>query len=264
MNEQRKILLVHRERAHNLGSGRDDRRFLRRTGRMLKKLGCSVRYTEADDLSVSGTPDLILSMNRSLEAGEALESVFPGIPCVNSSGATAMTLRSILYPLLLKSSFAFPGTEVADIEDIGEYDFPCWVKRMDYHHLHRLDVVYVDSRQTMLRVQEHFHSLGIRTVFLQKHCPGEHHKFYAIRSRCSGEMLFFSFRKNTPDWIERVLREGLPDLMESIGLEIFGGDLIARPDGNVYLVDINAWPSFRGFQKDAARVIAEYCRELLG
>jgi glutathione synthase/RimK-type ligase-like ATP-grasp enzyme len=45
---------------------------------------------------------------------------------------------------------------------------------------------------------------------------------------------------------------------ETVGLEVFGGDVaIPSPDRPV-LIDINDWPSFAPFRTEAAGAIADY------
>jgi glutathione synthase/RimK-type ligase-like ATP-grasp enzyme len=43
----------------------------------------------------------------------------------------------------------------------------------------------------------------------------------------------------------------------ALGLEVYGGDAIATPDGLV-LLDLNAWPSFALYREEAAPVIASH------
>ena len=257
------ILLVHREKEHNLGSSRVDRLFIRRIGKEFRKNGFSIQYTEADDLQIPENPRLILSMCRSSEIGMKIQSACPNVLTVNVFSATKNTLRHTLYPILEQSGFPFPETDKADINDIGEKRFPFWVKRMDYHHLHRLDVAFVDSTEAAVAVQKHFYTLGIGAVYIQEHCPGERHKFYAIRDRRDGRLLYFVFRHEVSVAVRNFVQASLPSLMDQIGLEIFGGDVIVTPKGEVRLVDINAWPSFKGFQHEATKVIVNYCQNLL-
>jgi len=263
--KQTVVLLVHREASHNPGSGRDDRRFLRRAGRALRKLGAKTDFCEADAIfsASSSAPDLILSMGRSREVGKALEAAYPGVPCVNRVSSTALTLRYTLYPLLAESGFAFPETEEIDIDAIRESVYPYWLKRRDYHHLKRGDVAFVCSKGAEEKALAFFRRQRQRNVFRQEHVCGSKHKFYAIRDNRSGGFRYFVFRSEPPAGTEWQLRKKLPGLLERIGLEIFGGDILVDPDGMVYLVDLNSWPSFKGLQREAAKVIAGYCRELL-
>ena len=44
----------------------------------------------------------------------------------------------------------------------------------------------------------------------------------------------------------------------SLGLEVFGGDAIATRDGRVFVIDLNAWPSFALYRETASEKIASY------
>ena len=44
----------------------------------------------------------------------------------------------------------------------------------------------------------------------------------------------------------------------ALGLEVYGGDVIVTPSGNIVLLDLNAWPSFALYRDEAAVAIASY------
>ena len=44
----------------------------------------------------------------------------------------------------------------------------------------------------------------------------------------------------------------------ALGLEVYGGDAIATPTGDLVLLDVNAWPSFALYLEDAASAIAAH------
>jgi glutathione synthase/RimK-type ligase-like ATP-grasp enzyme len=47
-------------------------------------------------------------------------------------------------------------------------------------------------------------------------------------------------------------------LGELLGLDVYGGDYILTPEGALYIIDVNDWPSFRGCRPLAAEHIARY------
>jgi D-alanine-D-alanine ligase-like ATP-grasp enzyme len=49
--------------------------------------------------------------------------------------------------------------------------------------------------------------------------------------------------------------------VSALGLEVYGGDAIVTPAGEIFLIDINAWPSFALYREEASLQIA---RLLLG
>jgi D-alanine-D-alanine ligase-like ATP-grasp enzyme len=44
----------------------------------------------------------------------------------------------------------------------------------------------------------------------------------------------------------------------ALGVEIFGGDAIVRPDGEPVIIDLNAWPSYAPYRDRAVQAIANY------
>jgi hypothetical protein len=42
------------------------------------------------------------------------------------------------------------------------------------------------------------------------------------------------------------------------GLDIFGGDVIVSPEGELTLIDLNDWPSFAPCRERASYAIAEF------
>ncbi|MCW5698890.1 MAG: hypothetical protein KIT00_03510 [Rhodospirillales bacterium] len=94
-------------------------------------------------------------------------------------------------------------------------------------------------------------------------------KFYAgsaTASRSSGGAVLVSAGSITRirnssaiPFDELALKEHrLPAAAGALGLEVFGGDAIATGDGELYIIDINAWPSFARFRDEAAREIATH------
>ena len=54
------------------------------------------------------------------------------------------------------------------------------------------------------------------------------------------------------------------DASARLGLEIYGGDAVVTPEGELFLIDLNDWPSFTGCQADASDAIAALSCERLG
>ena len=54
------------------------------------------------------------------------------------------------------------------------------------------------------------------------------------------------------------LKEQVQKAAQALGLEVFGGDAVVNPQGQIFLIDINAWPSFALFRSEAPRQIARH------
>ncbi|HEY6930862.1 MAG TPA: hypothetical protein VJA66_14380, partial [Thermoanaerobaculia bacterium] len=107
---------------------------------------------------------------------------------------------------------------------------------------------------------------GIDRAVLQRHVPGDLIKFYGVGSPGAPLSWFewFYHRDQTLshhpfDPIE--LQTAVGNAARALGLEVFGGDAIAAGDGRIFLIDLNAWPSFALYRPIAAEKIAAHLVE---
>ncbi|RMD85899.1 MAG: hypothetical protein D6815_00965 [Candidatus Dadabacteria bacterium] len=131
-----------------------------------------------------------------------------------------------------------------------------WVKRGDVHATEPGDVVRVETPGEALAVLAGFRRRGIRHALLEEHVEGSTIKFYGVRG-----VGFFRAYDESGASISGSQADGWPGLAEkaaaALGLEVFGGDLIVTPSGELVLVDLNDWPSFAPCRDGAARAIAD-------
>src|SRR5262249_8232964 len=106
---------------------------------------------------------------------------------------------------------------------------------------------------------------GMSRAVVQPHVDGDLIKFYGIgRGGLNGEPPWFrwfyhkeqSLREFPFD--QRALARLVRRAAAALGLEIYGGDCIVTPAGELVLIDLNAWPSFALFRAEAASAIAAY------
>jgi glutathione synthase/RimK-type ligase-like ATP-grasp enzyme len=123
------------------------------------------------------------------------------------------------------------------------------------------DVVKVATREDLTGALDHYYAQNIETVLVQEHIEGEVIKFYGVGP---GEF-FAAIRVSSGKTIapqENKLRTRLLTVAsraaEAVGLEIYGGDAILTPDGQLVLIDVNDWPSFSSCRRTAAEHIAGY------
>src|SRR4029450_5519963 len=108
---------------------------------------------------------------------------------------------------------------------------------------------------------------------IQAHIDGDLLKFYGIgrvaRPGGAGSPSAFWFTHFHPREHEvqgypfdrRALATLTRQAAAAPGLEVFGGDAIITPRGQVVLIDLNAWPSFAPFRDEAATEIAAYLED---
>ena len=101
------------------------------------------------------------------------------------------------------------------------------------------------------------HPRGIAAAVVQAHRAGDEIKFYGV----AGGAFFHWFYSGASHGYA-FDRAALPRLAsraaQAAGLEIFGGDIIISPSGELTLIDLNDWPSFAPCREPAADAIADY------
>jgi glutathione synthase/RimK-type ligase-like ATP-grasp enzyme len=279
---------VFRELEHSPGREADDAGILEATGRRLGEEGAGfdVAYRSPDSLGRAGEalPSLVFSM---CEGREALERVSQweslGVCVVNSAGSVANTHRERMMPLLAERRVPTPESRLLD----GEGTIPrgaaedrlysaCWVKQATEHKTREGDVVFATDPSAVVAALERLQSLGLPRAVVQRHVEGDLVKFYGVgggprmadaRSSEAGWFRWF-YPKEKPvsghPFDESVLREIAGRATDALGLEVWGGDAIVTPAGEILVIDVNAWPSFALFRDEAADHIAAHLAARLG
>jgi hypothetical protein len=264
------VLGICREKIFSPGRVDDDARILEMTVAGLASRGHSVRTFSAETLDGQRIEaDCVLSMAKSKKTLARLEEwqeggrrVINGVPSVRNC------LRAALFRLLPEAGLPVPEGTVLPVDQVcsvcsfrGSTQY--WLKRGDVHSVNPGDVVKVSTLEETMYALDHFRRSGIEQVLVQEHVDGESVKFYAI----AGSRFFkaFCFSRNREEITGRMrrLRTLADHAGYAAGLEIFGGDAIVTPDGQVFLIDLNDWPSFASCRDSAAQHIAAYIADSL-
>ena len=260
---------VFREPSHSPGRIDDDRAILERTGDVLAaETGCKVVFFTPEDMLhdvfTEFAPDVIFYMceePRYLDVISAYEQ--RGCITVNPVKGVFNTFRDNLVDLFEDKEF-FPSSIMIDVDEYaGDADFDgcMWVKRGDYHAVEPEDVRCARDRHELHDILARFRERGISRVMLQRHVSGDLVKFYGVSTRWfhwfyhkGQEVSYYRFSVES-------LRNTCSDAASSAGLEVYGGDAIITEDGFVYVIDLNAWPSFALVRDVAAGHIARHIVE---
>lgn len=139
-----------------------------------------------------------------------------------------------------------------------------WIKRGDVHNTCDHDVVFALNAQEAEEVRRDFERREISSLLLQRHIDGDLIKFYGV-----GPGQWFTWFYHDPQSARKLSFE-IEDLAfqaetaaRAVGLEIFGGDAIISPDGPIFIIDINSWPSFARVRSEAAVQIGRRLRARL-
>jgi hypothetical protein len=184
-----------------------------------------------------------------------------GTRVVNSPRAALRTYREELPGLMRAAGIRFPFTtivETAQPNQSFEVDGGVWLKRGGVHASVRADVQRIASVNALHAGLREFASRGIARAAVQSHQVGHEVKFYAV----GGGRFFYWFHPNGPPEGCVVDGEALERLAAcaaaAAGLEIYGGDVIVAPSGELTLIDLNDWPSFAPCREAAADAIADH------
>lgn len=206
---------------------------------------------------------IIFSMCQGRSSLESLaEWEREGANIINSPRAALNTHRDRLPALMSETGVAFPQTylvgtkESADLHSL-DLNGGIWLKRGDVHASVTADVQWVDSRERLEAGMADFAKRGIDVAALQAHRAGDEIKFYGVAGGAffhwfySGEVQKYPFSFS---YLENLANRAAA----AAGLDIFGGDIIVSPTGELTLIDLNDWPSFAPCRERASYAIADF------
>jgi hypothetical protein len=260
---------VYREAAHSPGRIDDDAAILERVGGALAERGFNVELIDADALVETPSANVFAMCERGaiLDRLAAMEKA--GSIVVNSPAAIRNTYRHRMIELFAQRRVPAPLSGVVATDAMKPRPADCmWVKRYDFHATQPDDVMYVASETGWREALRHFAERGIPFVIAQEHVAGDLVKFYGVRNAAvpRGANWFQWFYHRDKGMLGHAfdasrLHAAALDAAAALGLEIFGGDAIIRPDGEPMIIDLNAWPSYALYRDQAAHAIADCLSE---
>ena len=261
-----RIVGIYREPECSPGRHRsNDTRLLERVADALRGRAMDVDLMSIEEASNEALEDqaaVVLSMcqaRQSLERLARLEA--RGARVVNRPRAARNTYRDRLPAILRSAGVRFPATTLVETDGRNPrpiaVDGGIWLKRGDMHASESADVQWIESTDDLLRALGAFRARGIARAALQLHTVGEEVKFYGL---ADGSFFhwFHSGRNGRADPDADRLRRLVERSARAAGLDIFGGDVIVEPSGELTLIDLNDWPSFAPCRDEAADAIADY------
>ncbi len=274
---------IFREVEHSPGREADDAAILEAAGRRLEEAGTEFLVDYRRPAEVTGRetdlPTLTFSMCEGRAALEALRQwENRGVRVVNRPGAVANTHRESMTPLLEERSVPVPESRLLDCagplprgHDDDRLFSACWVKQATEHKTREGDVVFATDPSEVRDALERLRDRGQPRAVVQRHLEGDLVKFYGIAAEDEGRARETA---PAPSWFEwfhprerpvaghafdaRALREIACRAASALGLDVWGGDAIVTPTGEIYLIDVNAWPSFALYREEAADRIAAH------
>lgn len=263
------FLGIYREKRFSPGiHAAGDAAILELTQAALQRAGYHATLLAPEALpSTPPTVQVVFSMCQSLEALAILQDwEARGVLVLNTPAAVRTCYRLALVSTLSATSLPFPRSQVLVLDDpnasrsavIADWcarSTGCWVKRGDVHAMQADDVMLVRDPGELEIQLAHFRQRGVRHAIVQEHVTGQEIKFYAVR----GQGVLHAFAPHAPvlpPHDAEQLNALACQAGEVCGLDIYGGDCLLTADGQLCLIDLNDWPSFRGCRPIAATHIA--------
>lgn len=243
---------------------------------ILEQIAVELRATGAEAIAMGSyvqqrDVDIICHMSRNQKTLEFLqEAERQGIAVINSPGAVHNCSRSRFMHILKKAAIPQPPfKQITKEDEFEELPYPAWIKHSEGWSRHKDDVCFANTPQDAVKAFRAMQERGIGGCIHCGHVTGDIIKFYGVGRR------YFHYSYPDPEkskfGLERIngkaehhpfdnerLKELAFSAAEAIGLDIYGGDCIVNSKGEIYIIDLNDFPSFSAVRNEAAKEIAAY------
>lgn len=259
------LLGLYRERQNSPGRNlSNDALLLDQIAHRLRERAFTVELLTLQEAERRHTDaEIIFSMCQgrlSLENLAGWES--QGARIINSPRAALNTHRDRLPALMVNAGVPFPQTRLIrtnEKADLGSLDLNggIWLKRGDVHACVTADVQWIDSAERLNAGMADFAKRGIKVAALQTHRAGDEIRFYGVAGGGFFHWLYPGQARKYPfnfAGLEQLANRAA----SAVGLDIFGGDVIVSPSGELTLIDLNDWPSFAPCRERASYAIADF------
>jgi len=247
------------------------------TAEQLRKRGYKVNeYTESDLTSNDIQEDVLFNMVRDWSSIHKLQSLEDsGRLVINSGYGIENCSREKMVRLFKEDNISYPRSIILHTDEnpvpaLDEAGFSnCWIKRGDFHAIHREDVAYVRHTEEAQDILKEFAIRGITTAVINEHLVGDLLKFYGVAGTDFFYWFYPSDLNHSKFGLEKINgtshenhfnKEDLYNLCDKaagvLNVQIYGGDCIIDSTGAIRLIDFNDWPSFAPCRDQAAPYIA--------
>lgn len=248
------------------------------TAEALRGLGYEVKeYSEAEFVLGDIKEQVIFNMARDKATIAKLQNLERnGTIVINSGFGIDNCTRGKMTRILIENDIPHPKsiivntdedpTEAIKAMNVKAY----WIKRGDFHAIHREDVTFARTIEEAVGIVKEFAWRGIPNAVINEHLVGDLVKFYGVANtnffykfypfdlshskfgleeiNGTAQQLFFSREE---------LKQACDKAGNKLNVKIYGGDCVVAEDGSFKIIDFNDWPSFAPCREKAAPKIAE-------
>ncbi len=246
------------------------------TAEHLRQQGYEVNeYSETEFIESDIPETAIFNMVRdtaSINKLQLLET--QGRIVVNSAFGIQNCTRERMTRILLSNNIPHPESLIVNTDEPLPLSFRfvnthCWVKRGDFHAIHREDVSYARNPEETESILNEYALRNIKTAVINEHLEGDLVKFYGVAGTDFFHWFYPDEHNHSKFGWERIngKAQGIPfDLSTfieicnraaaALNVDVYGGDGVVMKDGTVKIIDFNDWPSFAPCRTMAAPHIA--------
>jgi len=247
------------------------------TANALREMGYQIKeYTEAEFVLGDIQEPVVFNMARDKTTITKLQSLEKrGVVVINSGFGIENCTRGNMTRILLENNIPHPKSIIVStdndptnaLEAMNVKAF--WIKRGDFHAIHREDVAFARSIEEATDIVKEFAWRGIPSAVINEHLVGDLVKFYGV----TGTNFFYKFYpfdlSHSKFGLEEIngtaqqlffsreeLKHTCDKAGEKLNVKVYGGDCIVAEDGSFKIIDFNDWPSFAPCREKAAPHIA--------
>ncbi len=248
------------------------------TAQCLRDMGYDVQdYTESEFVLSDIKDKYIFDMARDKSTIKWLKHLEDtGSVVINSAYGIENCTRGKMTRMLMDNKIPHPESIIIDCNEdptelLEEMEANAyWIKRGDFHAIHREDVAFARSITEAREILKEFAFRGIPNAVINEHLVGDLVKFYGV----ADTDFFYHFypfdlshskvgleeingAANQYPFSVDALKEACDKAGEILNIKIYGGDCVVAKDGSFKIIDFNDWPSFAPCREQAAAKIAE-------
>lgn len=247
------------------------------TAEILRDKGCEIEeYSEMEFQQADIRADILFNMARDTRSILKLQELEKeGRKVINSGFGIENCTREKMTRLILSNQIPHPksiiiGTDGKLPDSAAELGPYCWIKRGDFHAIHREDVTYARNGDEAESILHEYALRGIPSAVINEHLAGDLVKFYGVEGTGFFHWFYPNDMNHSKFGLEKIngkssgypfdveyLRELCSKTARVLDIYIYGGDCVVDREGTIRIIDFNDWPSFAPCRKEAASHIAQ-------